>query len=145
MNWDSWEDPKNSFTAAVTGLILIRDWGEIPSISCVVIRLPHHTLQSGETDAVLVLQQLAHRADTAVAQMVDIIVVADAVLQMHVIVDGSKNIFLGNMLGNQVVDIPADRRLRYPLSSRLLLQNLSQHRIVYQFRNAQLPWDQQST
>ena len=38
MNCDSWEDPKNSFTAAVTGLILIRDWGEISSASCVVMR-----------------------------------------------------------------------------------------------------------
>ena len=32
------EDPKNSLIAAVTGLILIRDCGEIPSMSCVVIR-----------------------------------------------------------------------------------------------------------
>jgi len=37
MNWDNWELPKNSFTAAVTGLILIKDCGVIPSMSCVVI------------------------------------------------------------------------------------------------------------
>ena len=38
MNWDSWEEPKNSFTAAVTGLILIRDWGISVSTSWVVMR-----------------------------------------------------------------------------------------------------------
>ena len=98
--------------------------------------LPYHTLQSGETDAILVLQQLAHRADTAVAQMIDIIVVTDVIFQMHVIVNGRENIVPGNMLGNQVVDIPADRRLDI-LFRLVLLENLSQHRIVYQFRNAQ--------
>ena len=30
MNCESCEEPKNSFTAAVTGFILISDWGEIP-------------------------------------------------------------------------------------------------------------------
>ena len=38
MNWLSWEVPKNSFSAATTGRMLIRDWGVIASTSWVVIR-----------------------------------------------------------------------------------------------------------
>ena len=38
LNCDNWELPKNSFTAAVTGLILIRDCAVIVVISCVDIR-----------------------------------------------------------------------------------------------------------
>ena len=60
--------------------------------------LTHHTLHSGQTDTVLILQQFAHRADTPVAQMIDIIVIAQAILQMDIVVDGRENIFLGNML-----------------------------------------------
>ena len=48
MNWDSWEDPKNSFTAAVTGLILIRDCGEIPS--CPGLSYAHARLSPVWTD-----------------------------------------------------------------------------------------------
>src|SRR5690606_29966184 len=33
MNWDSWLEPKNSFTAAATGLALIRSCGIRPSLS----------------------------------------------------------------------------------------------------------------
>ena len=38
MNWLSWEVPKNSFSAATTGRMLIRDCGVIASTSWVVIR-----------------------------------------------------------------------------------------------------------
>ena len=38
MNWLSWEVPKNSFSAATTGRMLISDCGVIASTSCVVIR-----------------------------------------------------------------------------------------------------------
>ena len=37
MNLDNWDEPKNSFKAAVTGLILIKDLGVTFSISWVVI------------------------------------------------------------------------------------------------------------
>ena len=37
--------------------------------------------------------------------MIDIVIMANAVLQMHVIVDGCKNIILGDMLRNQVMHI----------------------------------------
>ena len=66
--------------------------------------LPNDSLQSGKTDAVLVLKQLTYGTDTTVAQMVDIVVVSDAVLQMHVIVDGSDDILFRDMLRNQLMD-----------------------------------------
>ena len=70
--------------------------------------LTYHSFQTGKTDTVLVLKQLADRTDTTVAQMVDIIWIADAAFQMHVVVDGSDDIFLRNVLRNQVMDISAD-------------------------------------
>ena len=41
--------------------------------------------------------------------MVDIIWIADAAFQMHVVVDGSENIFLCDMFRNQVVNVTFDR------------------------------------
>ncbi len=80
MNWDSGEEPKNSLMAAITGRMLIRACGSDDAL----LRLQGHALtddalHTGKADAELVLQQLAHAADAAVAQMVDIIGGADAV------------------------------------------------------------------
>ena len=69
--------------------------------------LTNNSLHTGKTDTVLVLKQLTDRTDTTVAQMVDIVVITDAVLQMHVIVDGSNDIFLCDMLRNQLMDVCA--------------------------------------
>jgi hypothetical protein len=41
--------------------------------------------------------------------MIDIVIIAQTILQMHVIVNGSQNIFLGNMLGYQFMYILLDR------------------------------------
>ncbi len=38
MNWDSCEEPKNSFSAATTGRMLMMVWGVIVSTSSVLIR-----------------------------------------------------------------------------------------------------------
>ena len=100
--------------------------------------LTNNSFQSGKTDSVLVLQQFADRTDTAVAQMVDVVFVTDAVLQMHVIVNGSQNIFLGDMLRNQLVHILADCFCKRFGILRILFQNLCQYRIVYQLCHAQL-------
>ncbi len=51
--------------------------------------LTDDALHAGEADAELVLQQLTDAADAAVAQMVDVIGGADAVVQAVQIVDGS--------------------------------------------------------
>ena len=98
--------------------------------------LTHHSLHTGETDAVLVLQQLADRTDTAVAQMVDVVGIADAILQMHVVVDGRKDVLAGDMLRNQAVDVAADR-IQELLAFKLLHQ-LLQKRIVHLFGDAQV-------
>ena len=86
--------------------------------------LANHSFQTGKTDTVLVLQKLAHRTDTSVAQMVDIVVVSDTVLQMNVIVNGSKDIFLRNMLWNQLMYILADRLGQLSGIAAVLVQNL---------------------
>ena len=98
--------------------------------------LPDYSLQTGQSDPVLVLQQLAYRADPAVAQVVDVIVVAQSVLQVHIIINGSKNIFLGNVLGDQIMDISADRIFQLLDISCGLLQKAGQYRIVYQLCHA---------
>ena len=60
-------------------------------------------LQTGEADAELVLQQLAHAAQAAVAQMVDVVGGADAHGHAVQIVDGGHDVVHNDVLGNQVV------------------------------------------
>ena len=49
----------------------------------------NNSLQSGQTDSVLILEKLSNRTDTSVAQMIDIIIVTHSVFQMDVIVNRS--------------------------------------------------------
>ena len=92
--------------------------------------LTNHTLQSGKADPVLVLQQFTDRTDTAVAQMVDIIVVADAVLQMDIVVDGCNDIFLRNVLRNQIVYGSANCILNI-VNAFIFFQYFFKYRIIY--------------
>ena len=92
--------------------------------------LTDNSLQSGKTDAVLVLQKLADRTDTTVSEMVDIVVSTDPIFQMDIIVNGSKNIFLCNMLRDQIVDIAADRLFDI-LEVTIFFQYRLQRRIIY--------------
>ncbi len=85
--------------------------------------LAHHAFQTGKPDTVLVLQKLAYRTDTAVAQMVNIIVMPGGIFQMHIVVDGCKYIVFGDMLRNQIRDILADRFLDI-LQFAVFFQNL---------------------
>ena len=64
--------------------------------------LADNALHAGEADAELVLQQLAHAAQTAVAQMVDIVNRADAVTKVEQIADGSEHIINDDGLRNQI-------------------------------------------
>ena len=68
-------------------------------------------LHTGEADAELVLQQLTHAADAAVAQVVDIIGGADAVAQAVQVVDGSQNVGHGNGAADQLVVVAAQHFL----------------------------------
>ena len=75
MNCESWLEPKNSRTAAVTGLALIRSRG----IAVLHLLMDRHllldrALHSHEAEPELVLQQFAHGADAAVAEVVDVVV-----------------------------------------------------------------------
>ena len=99
-----------------------------------------HSFHSGQTDTVLVLEQLAHSPDTPVAQMVDIVIVADAVFQMDVIINGSDDIFLRNMLRDQLMDVLPDGLCQLFRIRRILFQDLRQDRIIYQLGNAQFFW-----
>ena len=99
--------------------------------------LAYHSLHSGKTDTVLILQQFAYCTDTSVAQVVDIIIVAQTILQMHIIVNGSKDIFLGNMFWNQFIYIFLDSFCKLLRIITILIQNRFQHRIIYQLMDTQ--------
>ena len=92
--------------------------------------LTNHTLQSGKTDAVLVLKKLTYCTDTTVSKMVDVVIVSNAVFQVHIVVNRSKNIFFCNMLRNQIMNISADRSFLF-LESVIFFQNFFKHRVIY--------------
>ena len=73
MNWLSWLPPKNSRVAATTGRMLISD--ERRDLFGVADghALAHDALHAQQADAQLVLDQLAHGLDAAVAQVVDVV------------------------------------------------------------------------
>ena len=65
--------------------------------------LAHHALKARHANADLVLQQLAHAADAAVAEMVDVIRAADAIGHSDQVADGGYDVVRHNMAGDQVV------------------------------------------
>ncbi len=67
--------------------------------------------------------------------MVDVVVIADAVLKMHIVVDGSKNVFLRDMLRDKLVSPSPDHELRILLVLRLV-EDLLKDRIIDQLRDA---------
>ena len=85
MNWLSWLEPKNSLIAATTGpdvdQRLRRDRLDVLGGHA----LAHDPLHARETDAHLVLDELADRAHAAVAEVVDVVgvVVGVVVVQLH--------------------------------------------------------------
>ena len=94
MNWDSGLEPMNSLMAATTGRMLISALGS--DLAGLLVLQGHaltdDALHTGEADAELVLQQLAHAADAAVAQVVDLVGGADAMIKTQQVVDGCKDI-----------------------------------------------------
>ena len=62
-----------------------------------------HALQAGQAHADLVLQQFAHRAQAAVAEVVDIVHIADAVEEAELIADGGDDVIHQHMLGHQLI------------------------------------------
>ena len=92
MNCDSCDEPKNSRTAAAAGLALIRSCGMIVSISTEAHALLDRALHAQQADAILVLHQLADRADAAVAEMVDVVDLAAAVAQVDQRLDHGEDV-----------------------------------------------------
>ena len=62
--------------------------------------------------------------------MVDIVVISDAVLQMHVIVDGSDDILFRDMLRNQLMDAVMDGFFD-GIQIVIFFQNFFKNRIIY--------------
>ena len=85
---------------------------------------PDDPLHAGKADAELVLQQLAHAAQAAVAQVVDVVLDGDAPGQAVHIVDGRENIVHNDMLGDQLVLV--EENLVDELLPAVLLQQLLQ-------------------
>ena len=65
-------------------------------------------LQAGDAYAQLILQELSHRTNAAVAQMVDIVYRADAVFQIEIGGDGSYDVVHGDVLVAQLIRERAD-------------------------------------
>jgi hypothetical protein len=82
MNCDSWLEPKNSLTAALIGLALIRSCGIRLSDSACDRPFLDGTLDAHEPGAELVLGQFADRAHPAVAEVVDVVDFAATVAQL---------------------------------------------------------------
>jgi len=99
---------------------------------------PDDPLHPGEPDAELVLQQLAHRPDPAVAQMVDVVDVADVVAEAVEIVDGREDIIHNDMVGHQLAGTFADG-LPAVLLRLVVFQDLLEDREADPFVDAQLP------
>ena len=87
--------------------------------------LPDDPLHAGKADTELVLEQLAHAAQAAVAQVVNIVLDGDAPGQAVHIVDGREDVVHNDVLGNQLVLVEDD--LVDELLPAVLAQQLLEH------------------
>ena len=88
--------------------------------------LPDDTLHPAKADAELVLQQLAHAAQAAVAQVVDVVGGAHAVGQGAQIVDGGHDVIHDDVLGDEVILPLHDGVLQALFVPGVLVQQLAQ-------------------
>ena len=93
-------------------------------------------LHPGKADAELVLQQLAHGTQAAVAQVVDIVLDGDAPGQAVHIVDGGKDIVDDDVLGHQIILVQAQLLLEF--LAGVLAQQLLQHSKAHPLLDAAL-------
>lgn len=109
MNCDSGEEPKNSLMEATTGRMLMSACGVTTSISCACkVMRSRMTRSIREKPTELVLQKLAHAADTAVAKVIDIVHCADAVRKVVKVVDGRENVVDRHGFADQTVAVFLD-------------------------------------
>ncbi len=84
--------------------------GELLLIVCLNAHaLTDDALHSGKADAELILKQLTDAADTAVAEVVDVISRADAVAEIAEVADGCKDVISGDVLRNELVFVDAEQ------------------------------------
>ena len=93
-------------------------------------------LHAREADAELILQELAHAAQTLVAQMVGVVGVADIVGQAVQIVDGGQDVVGDDVLRDQLVDPVPDHFLQGLFIPRGVAEDGFQHREVDLFVDA---------
>ena len=98
--------------------------------------LADHALHAGEADAELVLQKLTHRADTAVAEVVDVVGRADVVTEAVEIVDGRQNVVHGDMIGHQLRSAGGDHFLQCVLVVAAGFENFAQHAVAHALADA---------
>ena len=84
--------------------------------------LPDDPLHAGKADAELILQQLAHTAQAAVPQVVDVVLDRDAPGQSVHIINRRENVVYDDVLGNQLVFM--EENLINELLSAVLAQQL---------------------
>ena len=68
--------------------------------------------------------------------MIDIVIISKPIFQMDIIINGSYDIFLRNMLRYQIVDIPPDRILKLVDIAAGLFQKPCEHRIIHLLRHS---------
>ena len=117
MNCESCEEPKNSRTAAAAGLALIRSCGITVSISTELMRSRIARSMRKQADAVLVLHQLADRAHPAVAEMVDVVDLAAAVLEVDQHLEDGEDVLLAQR-ADRVLGLEAQARVHLDAADR---------------------------
>ena len=111
--------------------------GEHIVILCLQVHaFPDHAFHTGEADAELVLEQFAYRTDTAVAQMVDVIDVADAVAQVQEVADRCVDVVQNDVLRHQFICTLADRGAEFVFAGRTV-EDLPQNSVANLFADAQ--------
>ena len=88
----SCEEPKNSRTAAAAGLALIRSCGMTVSMSTELIRSRIARSIRNRPSAILILHQFADRTDASIAEMIDIVDLAAAVLEIDQDLDDADDV-----------------------------------------------------
>ncbi len=91
--------------AAVTGRIFMRLCGGDDVEVLEGHALADDALHAGKADAELVLQKLAHAADAAVAEVVDIVGSADAVGQAAEVVHGGEHVVHDDVLRDEDIEV----------------------------------------
>ncbi|MPM20381.1 hypothetical protein SDC9_66810 [bioreactor metagenome] len=91
-----------------------------------------YALHAGKPNAELVLQKLTDRADTAVAEVVNVVHRADVVGEANKVVERGQNVFHGNVLGHKLSHFFRQKRLKRRSVLRLL-QERDEHFVAHLF------------